>query len=176
MVPLRLTGLPKARLADRITRAMEVYVPPRNTRRSWSVTVSATSSLTSAGWSTFLELEAVDKIILKIQNDPEPEDVKQLELNLWNKIKKVAEAGRRTGLGITGLGDALAMMGIQYGSDDSVLETGKIYRSLALGSYRGSVELAEERGAFPVFSHELESDNEFINQIIAEDKNLKKKF
>ena len=81
-----------------------------------------------------LELEAVDKIIKKIESDPEPDDVKYVELSMWHEIKRVAIAGRRTGLGITALGDALAYLGIKYGSDESVETTGKIYKYLAINA------------------------------------------
>lgn len=120
-----------------------------------------------------LELEAVDRIINKIKNDPEPNDVKRLELELWEKIKQAAINGRRTGLGITALGDALAYLNICYGSEESVKMTGELYKALALGAYRSTVEMAKERGAFPVFSHEVEKDHPFIEQIMNEDFNLR---
>lgn len=123
-----------------------------------------------------LELEAVDKILQKIDADPEPESVKRLELELWRKIREAAVNGRRTGLGITGLGDTLAMLGMTYGSDESVSQTDLIYRSLALGAYRSSVMMAKERGAFPVFNHELEKGHEFIEQILNEDPKLRKAY
>lgn len=120
-----------------------------------------------------LELEAVDKIIKKIEDDPEPAEVKAIELNLWRKIKKMAQDGRRTGLGITGLGDALAMCNVQYGSDESIVVTEKMYRSLALASYRSSVHMARDRGPFPAYSYGLERDNEFIKQVMVEDEKLR---
>lgn len=120
-----------------------------------------------------LELEAVDKIIKKIHDDPEPDDVKAVEFNLWKKIKNAGSNGRRTGLGITGLGDAFAGLGIKYGSDESVLKTEEIYRALALGAYRSSIQLAKERGPFPIFSHDVEHGHEFIEQILNEDPKLR---
>ena len=120
-----------------------------------------------------LELEAVDKIIKKIESDPEPDDVKYVELTLWNEIKRVAIAGRRTGLGITALGDALAYLGIKYGSDESIDATGKIYKYLAFGAYRATVDLARDRGQFPVYDHSLEKGHEFIEQIMSLDDNLR---
>lgn len=116
-----------------------------------------------------LELEAVDAIIKKIENDPEPAEVKRIELNLWNKIKKVASGGRRTGLGITALGDALAAVNIRYGSSESIFETEKIYKAQALSAYRSSVDMARDRGAFPVFSHDVEKGHPFIERIMNED-------
>lgn len=120
-----------------------------------------------------LEFEAIDKIIKKITSDPEPDEIKQTELTLWKKIKKAAEGGRRTGLGITALGDTLAGINIQYGSKDSVSTTEKIYKTLALAAYRSTVDMAKERGSFPVFSHELELNHPFIDRIMSEDSKLK---
>lgn len=119
-----------------------------------------------------LELEAVDRILKKIAEDPEPDDIKRPELELWSKIRDAAVKGRRTGLGITALGDVFAYLNMAYGSAESVSLTEAIYRSLALNSYRSSVKMAEERGAFPVFSLELEEKHPFIQQIMAEDAEL----
>lgn len=119
-----------------------------------------------------LELEAVDKIIAKIVNDPEPTDVKRVELELWQKIKNAALNGRRTGLGITALGDAMAGVNMRYGSEESIALTNLIYRQLALSSYRSSIDMARERGAFPIYSHDVESGHEFIKRIMAEDVEL----
>ncbi len=123
-----------------------------------------------------LELEAIDGIIAKISADPEPEDVKQVELTLWKKIKTVAQNGRRTGLGITSLGDAFAYLGMKYGCKESIELTDEIYKTLALNSYRSSVTMAKERGAFPVFSHKLEKDHPFIRQILALDPKLEAEY
>lgn len=121
-----------------------------------------------------LELEAVDKIIGKINSDPESARTKRHELELWGQIKKACIDGRRTGLGITGLGDALAMMNVRYGSEESVVWTDRIYRALALASYRSSVKMAEERGAFPAYDFELEKNHPFITRIMNEDPELEK--
>jgi ribonucleoside-diphosphate reductase alpha chain len=120
-----------------------------------------------------LELEAVDAIINKIKSDPESEEVKAVELSLWQKIRISAEGGRRTGLGITALGDTLAACNIQYGSQDSIDVTEKIYKTQALAAYRSTVDMAKERGTFPVFSHELELNHPFIDRIMACDSKLK---
>jgi len=119
-----------------------------------------------------LEIEAVDRIIAKIEADPEPMDVKRSELELWNKIKSAALGGRRTGLGVTGLGDALAAMNFVYGSDISITMTETLYKGLCLNAYRSSVKMAEERGAFPVYSHNFESKHPFILQVLEADPEL----
>lgn len=113
-----------------------------------------------------LEIESVDRIISKIESDPEPEEEKIREHNLWKKIKTAASSARRTGLGITALGDALAALGVKYGSQESVEWTEKIYKELALSAHKSSVKLAAERGAFPIHSHELEKDHPFIKRLI----------
>ncbi len=112
-----------------------------------------------------LEIECVDKILAKIDLDPEFEEVKATERTLWKKIREMNISGRRTGLGITALGDALAMLGIKYGSPESIDMTRKIYRALAVGSHTSSVTMAKERGAFPLFDYELEKDHEYLNSI-----------
>lgn len=123
-----------------------------------------------------LEIEAVDKIIAKIQADPEPEDVKRAELDLWNKIRSAALGGRRTGLGITALGDTLAAMGFVYGSKQSIQMTESLYKALALSAYRSTVTMAEERGAFPAFLHKLEESHPFIRHILDTDPSLLKDY
>ena len=112
-----------------------------------------------------LELECIDRILAKIEADPEPMEAKQVELNLWHKIRAMNISGRRTGLGITGLGDALAMLNIKYGSKESITKTYDIYRALAVGSHTSSCIMAKERGAFPIFDYKLEKDHEYLNSI-----------
>jgi len=112
-----------------------------------------------------LELEKIDKIIDKIKNDPEPDYIKETELNLWLNIKKKAEQGRRTGLGVTGEGDMLAALGYRYGTDVANKFSEEVHKTLKLGAYDSSITMAEERGAFPLFSAELEANNPFIQRI-----------
>jgi len=119
-----------------------------------------------------LEVECVDKIIQKIKDDPEDEDVKFTELNMWNKIRKAALTGRRTGLGLTGLGDTIAMVGQRYGSKESIATTEKIYKTLALSAYRSSCKLAEERGSFDVYDYEKETGHPFIQRLFETDPEL----
>lgn len=115
-----------------------------------------------------IELEQVDKIISKIGTDPEPEDIKRRELTLWNNIKIACENGRRTGLGITALGDAIAALGLVYGSQESIDLTEKIYKALALAAYKSSITMASERGSFKVFDYDKEKDHVFVGKIINE--------
>ncbi len=119
-----------------------------------------------------LELEKIDAIIAKIDADPEPETVKRVERELWENIRKKAIEGRRTGVGITGEGDMLAALGLQYGSDIATDFSVEVHKTLALSAYRSSVNMAKERGAFPIFSFEKEQNNPFIQRLFSEDKEL----
>ena len=113
-----------------------------------------------------LEIECVDRILAKIESDPQPEHVKRIEWDLWHKIRAAGLNGRRTGLGITGLGDALAGLNIKYGSDFSISATAEIYKTLAIGAHCSSLVMAWERGAFPAFSYEKEKDHDYLNKIM----------
>ncbi len=124
-----------------------------------------------------LEIEQVDKILAKIDADPEPDEVKYYERNLWQNIRDVALKGRRTGLGITGLGDAMAMLGIKYGSDKSIETVEEIYKWLAINSYETSIKLAKERGAFPIFNLENRTESSFLDRVIGQaDDHIKKMY
>lgn len=112
-----------------------------------------------------LELEKVDAIIAKIDADPEDPEVKRVERNLWLEIRKKAEEGRRTGVGITAEGDMLAALGIRYGSNEGNDFSVKIHKTLALAAYRSSVEMAKERGAFGIFDAKREENNPFMMRI-----------
>lgn len=112
-----------------------------------------------------LEIEAIDRIIKKVKGDPEPDEAKRVELNLWKKIREMNVSGRRTGLGITALGDALAALNIVYGAPESIEVTRKIYRALAVASHTSSCTMAKERGAFPIFNYELEKDHAYLQSI-----------
>lgn len=115
-----------------------------------------------------LELEQIDKTLAKIDADPEPEHIKRVERELWEKIRWSCENGRRTGLGVTAIGDTVAALNMRYGSDQSIDMIENIYRELTGWAYHASIRMAEERGAFPVFDHDKEKDNEFINQMLSE--------
>lgn len=121
-----------------------------------------------------IEIEQVKKIIKKIKADPEPDDVKAAELRLWINILDRAQKGRRTGLGVTALGDTLAALGVKYGSEQSIVITEEIYRTLAVAAYTSSAVMAGERGAFPVYDSEKERDHQFIRRIMDTDENLRR--
>jgi ribonucleoside-diphosphate reductase alpha chain len=119
-----------------------------------------------------LELEKIDAILNKIDADPEQDDVKRVERNLWLNIKKKAEEGRRTGIGITAEGDMLAALGLRYGSDAGNAFSVALHKTIALEAYRGSITLAKERGAFAIFNSDREKDNPFILRLKAADEQL----
>ena len=121
-----------------------------------------------------MELECIDKILAKIEKDPESDDDKRREKGLWTKIRKACDDGRRTGLGVTAVGDAIAGLNLRYGSTESVDTVEKIYKILAINSYKASCKMAGERGAFPIFSFELEKNHEFIQQVVKSDPELTK--
>ncbi|HOW26531.1 MAG TPA: adenosylcobalamin-dependent ribonucleoside-diphosphate reductase [Bacteroidales bacterium] len=109
-----------------------------------------------------LEIEKVDKILEKIHSDPEDEEVKRIEWKLWDNIRKKSIQGRRTGIGITAEGDMLAALGTRYGSDVAISFSVEVHKLLAIEVYGSSVELARQRGAFPIFDIEREKNNPFI--------------
>lgn len=124
-----------------------------------------------------LELEAIDNILAKVKSDPEPEEEKVHELSLWNNIRKACHNGRRTGTGITALGDTIAALGIRYGSQDSIDVTEAIYRTLAVSTHASSVEMATERGAFPAWEPGRYANNEFANRLMkVSDQDTNEKF
>lgn len=119
-----------------------------------------------------LESEKIEKILEKIDSDPESMEVKQSERHLWEKIQRKTLMGRRTGVGITAEGDMLAALGLRYGSDDAIDFAEKVQKTLALAAYRSSVELAKERGAFEIFDAKREEKNPFIGRLREADPEL----
>ena len=119
-----------------------------------------------------LELEKIDAILAKIEADPEGDEIKGVEYNLWKNIQTKAKEGRRTGIGITAEGDMLAALGIKYGSDEGVDFSVKIHKHIAIEAYRASVYAAKERGAFAIFDSEREKENPFILRLKEADEKL----
>ena len=119
-----------------------------------------------------LELEKVEQIIHKIANDPEDQDIRRVELSLWEKIRAMALKGRRTGLGITAEGDMLAALGLRYGTPEAIDFAVEVQKTLALSAYRASVRMARERGAFPVYDARKEAANPMILRIKEADPEL----
>ena len=119
-----------------------------------------------------LELEKVDQILKKIESDPESEEINQVEHNLWLNIKLKCLEGRRSGFGITAEGDMLAALGLKYGTDEGIKFAVNVHRTLCLAAYSSSVQLAKERGAFPIYNAKREENNPLITRIREADPEL----
>ncbi|MGC9354158.1 MAG: adenosylcobalamin-dependent ribonucleoside-diphosphate reductase [Mariniphaga sp.] len=119
-----------------------------------------------------LELEKIDAILEKVNADPEEEEIKAVEKRLWENIRKKANEGRRTGIGITAEGDMLAALGLQYGSDIATDFSEEIHKTVTIEAYRSSVYLGKERGPFAIYDAEREKDNPFINRLKNADATL----
>lgn len=119
-----------------------------------------------------LELEKIDRIMQKIQQDPQSDEVKGSEYHLWEKIKHKSSQGRRTGVGITAEGDMIAAMGLRYGTPEATEFSVNVHKNLALSAYRSSVTMAQERGAFAVFDASREKNNPFLLRIKEADQQL----
>lgn len=109
-----------------------------------------------------LEMEKIDAILSKIEDDPEPDELKRVERNLWRNIRKKSEQGRRTGIGITAEGDMLAALGLRYGTEEATTFSVEVHKTLAVEAYKSSTYLAKERGSFLIYDAEREKDNPFI--------------
>ncbi len=119
-----------------------------------------------------LELEKIERIMEKIDSDPESEDVRHTERILWQKIYKKSGQGRRTGVGITAEGDMLAALGLRYGTEEATEFSEKVHKAVAINAYRSSVEMAKERGSFEIYDTEREKNNPFISRLREADPEL----
>ena len=119
-----------------------------------------------------LEQEKIDDILNKVANDPQSDEVKYTERHLWEKIKHKTAQGRRTGVGITAEGDMLAALGLRYGTEEATEMAVKVQQTLALSAYASSVNMAKERGAFPVYDAKREENNPFVLRIKEHDAAL----
>jgi len=119
-----------------------------------------------------LEMEKIDRILLKIASDPEDDTIKRTERELWEKIMKKTIQGRRTGVGTTAEGDMLAALGLRYGTEEATAFSVEVHKALALAAYRSSVEMAKERGAFKVYDWKREENNPYILRLKEADPEL----
>lgn len=119
-----------------------------------------------------LELEKIDAILDKVHEDPESEEMKGVEIRLWEKIKQKAKEGRRTGVGITAEGDMLAALGLRYGSEEAIDFAVDIQKTLAVEAYRASVHLAKDRGTFKIYDTRREENNPFIKRLREADPDM----
>lgn len=121
-----------------------------------------------------LELEKIDQILSKIASDPEGSDIKRVEREMWEEIKRKCSRGRRTGTGVTGEGDMLAALGLKYGTPSATDFAVLVHKTLALEAYRSSARMAQERGAFPMWDPAKEASNPFIARLCEADSELAK--
>lgn len=119
-----------------------------------------------------LELEKIDAILGKIKADPEDQEIKAVELVLWEKIREKCIQGRRTGVGITAEGDMLAALGLRYGTQQATDFSVNIHKTLAIEAYRSSAIMAGERGAFEVYDPKREEKNPFLHRLFQADPSL----
>lgn len=115
-----------------------------------------------------LELEAIEKINSKIDSDPEPDFIKQVEKDTWKLLYDAGKKGRRTGLGFTGLADTIAALGIKFDSDESLLNVEKIMKTKCEAEFDASIDMAIERGTFEVFNPAIENKSEFVQMMQTE--------
>lgn len=115
-----------------------------------------------------LELEAVDRIFNKIMNDEEPLHIKQIEIDTWKLLYQTGKKGRRTGLGFTGLADAIAALNVKFDADKALSIVDKIMKAKITGEFDSSIDMAITRGKFEVFNPEIENQSEFIQMMAKE--------
>lgn len=112
-----------------------------------------------------LELEAIDKILAKVESDPEPAYIKDVEVRTWKLLQDAGRKGRRTGLGFTALADAMAGLGIKFDSEDALKAVDQIMRAKCEAEFDSSIDMAIERGKFDVFDPAIENQSEFVQMM-----------
>ncbi|WP_431136467.1 adenosylcobalamin-dependent ribonucleoside-diphosphate reductase [Psychroserpens mesophilus] len=115
-----------------------------------------------------LELEAVEKILDKINTDPEPDTIKRTEKETWELLKETGRKGRRTGLGFTALADAIAGLGIKFDTDDALSVVDDIMKTKMTAEFDSSIDMAITRGQFEVFNRNIEDTSEFVQMMAKE--------
>ncbi len=112
-----------------------------------------------------LELESVDRILAKIDSDPEPDHIKRVERETWQLLRDNGRIGRRTGLGFTALADAVAALGIKFDTDEALQAVDALMRTKMQAEFDSSIDMAIERGKFEIFDPEIEKESEFVQMI-----------
>lgn len=112
-----------------------------------------------------LELEAIEKILAKIQSDPEPDSIKENEVNTWKLLYNAGKKGRRTGLGFTALGDTLAGLGLKFDSQAAIEVVEKIMKMKCEAEFDSSIDMSIERGKFSDFDPKIENTSEFVQML-----------
>ncbi len=115
-----------------------------------------------------LELEAIERILAKVDVDNEPGKIKRVERETWELLYKTGKKGRRTGLGFTGLADTVAALGYKFDSEDSLNEVESIMKCKCRAEFDSSIDMAITRGKFEEFSKEIEDTSEFVQMLQSE--------
>lgn len=119
-----------------------------------------------------LELEAIERILEKIKNDPEPEHLKLVETQTWKLLYDTGKKGRRTGLGFTALADVVAALGLKFDSDKSLEIIDKIMNVKMRGEFDSSIDMSITRGKFKEFDARVEEKSEFVQMLKKEHNDL----
>jgi ribonucleoside-diphosphate reductase alpha chain len=82
---------------------------------------------------------------------------------------------RRVGIGSMGLGTLMIKLGLRYGSDEGNKFVDKLYKFIAYHAYSASMDIAKEKGSFPVFEYEKHVQSGFMKRLLNEFPELKEK-
>ncbi|MEW6467677.1 MAG: adenosylcobalamin-dependent ribonucleoside-diphosphate reductase [Bacteroidota bacterium] len=112
-----------------------------------------------------LELEAIERILKKVESDPEPDHIKAVEISTWKLLYDAGKKGRRTGLGFTALADTLAAMGLKFDSDNALEVIESIMKTKCEAEFDSSIDMAIERGKFEGFDPRHENTSQFVKMM-----------
>src|SRR5690625_660717 len=112
-----------------------------------------------------LELEAIDRILVKVESDPEPDFIKRVEVETWKLLYENGQKGRRTGLVFTALADMCAAMGLSFDGDEALELVEKVMKTKLQVEFGSSFDKAIERGPFEGFDTEIEKTSEFVQMM-----------
>ena len=112
-----------------------------------------------------LELEAIGRILEKIERDDEPESIKFVEKETWELLLKTGKEGRRTGLGFTALADMIAALGMGIDSDEAISKVEEIMKEKCRAEFDSSIDMSLARGSFVGFDPAIEEMSEFVQML-----------
>ncbi len=112
-----------------------------------------------------LEIEAIGRILKKVEDDDEPENIKGVEKETWELLLKTGKEGRRTGLGFTALADMVAALGMAIDSDKAIEKVEGIMKEKCRAEFDSSIDMSLERGSFVGFDAKIEKTSEFVQML-----------
>ena len=112
-----------------------------------------------------LEIEAIGRILKKVEDDDEPENIKGVEKETWELLLKTGKEGRRTGLGFTALADMVAALGMAIDSDKAIAKVEGIMKEKCRAEFDSSIDMSLERGSFVGFDAKIEKTSEFVQML-----------